>query len=244
MEGPFSLHVADLSFRSKTPELREAFGKYGTIVDCTVCKHPGGESRGFGFVTFSGKADADAAIAALDGKELADRTIKVQHSRRKGAYQKTPGQYCGPKSLSSKYGGKDGRDGGGGLTRHDVRRESERYRPYAAEDKRGMGGGLSRDSFRDRYDRYEDRMAPPSVGGYGGRDRYDGGGYGRDRYDDRGYGGPAPRGGGGYAGGGYPDRGYGGGGYGGYDGGAPPRGGYGDYPPRGAPPADYGRGRY
>ena len=289
-----------------------------------MCKHPGGESRGFGFVTFSVKgesarvraceggrtrgrpragkgggwiqagevvvsgrparwwcgpaglvayclhaadsrcrvcsicveltrvvswrtAEADAAIAALDGKELGDRTIKVQHSRRKGAYQKTPGQYRGPKSLSSKYGGKDGRDGGGGgLTRHDVRRESERYRPYAAEDRRGMGGGgLSRDTYRDRNDRYDDRMAPPPVG-YGGRDRYDGGGYGRDRYDDRGYGGPAPRGGGGYGGGAYPDRGYSGGGYGGYDSSAPPRGGYGDYPPPrgGAPPADYGRGRY
>jgi len=290
-----------------------------------VCKHPGGESRGFGFVTFSVKgesarvraceggrtrgrpragkgggwiqagevvvwsgrparwwcgpaglvayclhaadsrcrvcsicveltrvvswrtAEADAAIAALDGKELGDRTIKVQHSRRKGAYHKTPGQYLGPKSLSSKYGGKDGRDGGGGgLTRHDVRRESERYRPYAAEDRRGMGGGgLSRDTYRDRNDRYDDRMAPPPVG-YGGRDRYDGGGYGRDRYDDRGYGGPAPRGGGGYGGGAYPDRGYSGGGYGGYDSSAPPRGGYGDYPPPrgGAPPADYGRGRY
>lgn len=40
------------SFRSKTPELFEAFGKYGKVKDCTVCKHPGGESRGFGFVTF------------------------------------------------------------------------------------------------------------------------------------------------------------------------------------------------
>ena len=51
-KGSFSLHVADLSFRSRTPDLKEAFSSFGVITDCTVCRQPSGESRGFGFVTF------------------------------------------------------------------------------------------------------------------------------------------------------------------------------------------------
>ena len=50
-------------------------------------------------------AEADAAIEGLNGKDLGGRIIKVTNSRRNGAYHKTPGQYLGPRSVSSKYGG-------------------------------------------------------------------------------------------------------------------------------------------
>ena len=195
-------------------------------------------------------AEADAAIEALNGKDLQDSVIKVTISHRKGAYHKTPGQYLGPRSVSSKYGfggGGDRRDRDGpGLTRDSLRRESERYRPY---DDRRAGGG--RDMGRDRYD---DRARMGGGGGGYGRDgppprgyddrwrggdhfddrsRYDdprGGrdprGYGRDRYDGGGYGPPAPVRG-------YDDRGYGGGGGG---------GGYGP-PPRGYDDRGYGADR-
>ncbi len=36
-------------------------------MDCTVCKHPGGESRGFGFVTFSGKGEGPRVRACEGG---------------------------------------------------------------------------------------------------------------------------------------------------------------------------------
>jgi RNA recognition motif-containing protein len=50
-----TLPFATGSFRTKTPELKEAFSKFGEISSCTVCKQPGGESRGFGFVNFTKK---------------------------------------------------------------------------------------------------------------------------------------------------------------------------------------------
>ncbi len=55
-----------------------------------------GRSRGFAFVTFSSGAEADAAIANMDGAELDGRTIKVNIANERGS------------------GGGGGRGGGGG----------------------------------------------------------------------------------------------------------------------------------
>ena len=133
---------------------------------------------GFSVMLGVSAAEADAAIEALNGKELGDRIIKVTNSRRQGAYTKTPGQYLGPRAVSSKYGderggrgeggGRSGTGGGGaggGLTREGLRRDSERYRPY--DDRRAGGGGA-----RDRFD---DRARLP--------DRHEGGGYARSGYE-------------------------------------------------------------
>jgi len=40
-----------------------------------------GKSRGFAFVTMNEKAEAEAAISALNGKELNGRTLSVSEAR-------------------------------------------------------------------------------------------------------------------------------------------------------------------
>jgi RNA recognition motif-containing protein len=40
-----------------------------------------GKSRGFAFVTMNDKAEAEAAISALNGKELNGRTLSVSEAR-------------------------------------------------------------------------------------------------------------------------------------------------------------------
>ncbi|KAG8941008.1 hypothetical protein FRC00_012619, partial [Tulasnella sp. 408] len=54
------------------------------------------ESRGFGFVTMDTAADAEAAIAALNGTDLKGRNITVDKARRGRARTPTPGRYYGP----------------------------------------------------------------------------------------------------------------------------------------------------
>ena len=48
--------------------------------------------RGFAFVAFVMLEDSDRAIEALNGSQLAGRTIKVEKARRGGGYEKTPGR--------------------------------------------------------------------------------------------------------------------------------------------------------
>ncbi|KAM7478222.1 hypothetical protein LguiA_026435 [Lonicera macranthoides] len=54
--------------------LREAFGKYGEVVEArVVVDRETGRSKGFGFVTYATPDDASSAIQALDGQDLHGR---------------------------------------------------------------------------------------------------------------------------------------------------------------------------
>lgn len=79
--GPTRLFVGGLSWNTTTEGLREAFSRFGTIVDAAVIPdRDTGRSRGFGFITFESAKDADAAVTAMSGGELDGRTLKVNHA--------------------------------------------------------------------------------------------------------------------------------------------------------------------
>lgn len=60
-------------------ELVELFSSYGTVNTVTiVTDKESGESKGYGFITMTDQADADRAIAAMDGAEIDDRKISVR----------------------------------------------------------------------------------------------------------------------------------------------------------------------
>jgi RNA recognition motif-containing protein len=64
-----------------------------------------GRSKGFGFVEMSNDQEAQAAIAALNGKESGGRSLTVNEARpREGGGGRGPGG----------GGGRGGRPGGGG----------------------------------------------------------------------------------------------------------------------------------
>jgi cold-inducible RNA-binding protein len=50
-----------------------------------------GKSRGFAFVTMNEKAEAEAAISALNGKELNGRTLSVSEARPREERPRPPG---------------------------------------------------------------------------------------------------------------------------------------------------------
>jgi RNA recognition motif-containing protein len=63
--------------------LFEAHGKVDRV--SVVTDRDTGRPRGFAFVEMSDSAEADRAIAALNGSDLGGRTLNVNEARPKGA---------------------------------------------------------------------------------------------------------------------------------------------------------------
>ena len=75
------LYVGNLSFDTNELELRDLFGQSGTVVEVkVVADRETGRPRGFAFVEMSSADEARNAIAALNGRELGGRTIKVNEA--------------------------------------------------------------------------------------------------------------------------------------------------------------------
>ena len=77
-----NIFVANLSFGATEDTVRSLFEQYGTIERVSIITdRDTGQSRGFGFVEMSSNDEALRAIAALDGRELDGRVLKVNEAR-------------------------------------------------------------------------------------------------------------------------------------------------------------------
>lgn len=75
------IFVGGLAWATTSDSLRKAFEAFGDVAEAKVITdRETNRSRGFGFVTMVNAADADAAIAAMDGKELDGRTVRVNEA--------------------------------------------------------------------------------------------------------------------------------------------------------------------
>ena len=87
------LYVGNLSFETNENDLRDLFEQHGTVTDVAILNdRETGRSRGFGFVTLSDATEANAAIAALNGKEVSGRALTVNEAR---AREERPRQFAG-----------------------------------------------------------------------------------------------------------------------------------------------------
>jgi cold-inducible RNA-binding protein len=79
------LYVGNLSFDSTEESITAAFSKdEGRVKSVSlITDRTTGQSRGFAFVEMDSKADADAAIAALDGKQLDGRALRVNEAQER-----------------------------------------------------------------------------------------------------------------------------------------------------------------
>jgi cold-inducible RNA-binding protein len=100
------LYVGNLAYGVDSSQLEQMFAAYGTVQSAQVIMdRDTGRSKGFGFVEMGSDAEAQAAIAALGGKEVDGRQLTVNEAKPREDRGGGGGRG---------YGGGGGRGGSGG----------------------------------------------------------------------------------------------------------------------------------
>ena len=77
-----NIYVGNLSFDTNENQLEAAFATYGAVTTARLATdRDTGRPRGFGFVEMANKAEAEAAINALNGSQLQGRELTVNEAR-------------------------------------------------------------------------------------------------------------------------------------------------------------------
>jgi RNA recognition motif-containing protein len=125
-----NIFVGNLPYGVTDHDLRQAFEAHGAVSSASVILDKfTGKSRGFGFIEMPNQAEAQAAVGALNGKELQGRAMRVNEAQ--------PREDRPPRRERSGGGGGGGGDWGG-----------ERRGGGGGGYGGGGGGGGGR---RDRY---------------------------------------------------------------------------------------------
>ena len=102
-----NIYVGNLSYEVNERDLKEAFAAYGQVETVKIIlDNYTGRSKGFGFVEMPNNSEAQAAIEALNDKELKGRALKVNTARPRTENRRGRGGFGGSR--------KSGRQGGGG----------------------------------------------------------------------------------------------------------------------------------
>jgi len=102
-----NLYVGNLPHTTTEAELRTVFQAHGDVDKVSiVTDRETGRARGFAFVEMPNAAEADKAVAALNGTELGGRALKINEAKPKAERPRSGG--------GQRFGG-----GGGGGGRDD-----------------------------------------------------------------------------------------------------------------------------
>ena len=79
------LYVGNLNFAVTNHDLEGMFSPFGAVQSANVItERDTGQSKGFGFVEMESASDANAAITALNGKDMGGRNLTVNEARPRG----------------------------------------------------------------------------------------------------------------------------------------------------------------
>src|SRR5438477_8462185 len=107
------LYVGNLSYNVDSSELEQLFTPHGQVVSAQIINdRDTGRSKGFGFVEMANDAEADAAIAALNGQQQGGRALTVNEARPRE--ERGGGGGGGRGGFGGGGGGGRGGFGGGG----------------------------------------------------------------------------------------------------------------------------------
>jgi RNA recognition motif-containing protein len=102
------LFVGNLAFTCTENDLHDTFSAHGTVTEANLMMdRMTNRPRGFGFVTMSTETEAQNAVAALNGKELAGRALTVNVARpreeRSGGERRSQGGGYGGRGERKRY---------------------------------------------------------------------------------------------------------------------------------------------
>ena len=79
-----NIYVGNLAFDTSSGDLETLFAAHGAVEKAqVVTDRDSGRSRGFGFVEMTSDAEANAAIDALNGKDVGGRQLKVNRAKER-----------------------------------------------------------------------------------------------------------------------------------------------------------------
>jgi RNA recognition motif-containing protein len=111
------LYVGNLTYGTTDSTLQELFSAHGTVQSAQVIMdRDTGRSKGFGFVEMGSDQEAQAAIAAMNGKEVDGRALTVNEARPRE--DRGGGGGGGGRGFGGGGGGRGGGGGGGGGRRY------------------------------------------------------------------------------------------------------------------------------
>ncbi len=111
------IYVGNLSFDVTEDELREEFASFGNVESVAIpTDRYSGRPRGFAFVEMPSVAEGQAAINALNGKTLKDRTLTIDAARPRS--DDRGGRSSGDRRSDGSYGSRGGGSGGGRQRRY------------------------------------------------------------------------------------------------------------------------------
>ncbi len=88
-----NIYVGNLSADVSEENLRAAFEPFGQVSSANIIKDKySGQPRGFGFVEMPNKAEAQAAIENLNGKDLLGQRMKVSEAQPRTDRGRSSGQ--------------------------------------------------------------------------------------------------------------------------------------------------------
>jgi RNA recognition motif-containing protein len=77
-----NIYVGNLSYDTRDGDLRQLFGRFGNVDSARVIvDRDTNRSKGFGFVEMENRAEAEKAIADLNGTDFQGRTITVNEAK-------------------------------------------------------------------------------------------------------------------------------------------------------------------
>src|SRR5918999_5510931 len=110
------LYVGNLNYEVTGSDLEQLFSQHGTVQSAEViADRDTGRSKGFGFVQMGSDAEAQAAIAALNGQDQDGRALTVNEAKPRE--DRGGSRSGGGGSRGGGYGGGGGGYGGGGRKR-------------------------------------------------------------------------------------------------------------------------------
>ncbi|KIY45376.1 polyadenylate-binding protein [Fistulina hepatica ATCC 64428] len=126
--GHYHVFVGDLSPEVNDEILAKAFSAFGTMSDARVMwDMNSGKSRGYGFLAFRDKTDAEQAIATMNGEWLGSRAIRVNWANQKTQGAPASSTSVAPRPMSGGGGAPAPMNFGGPLTYESVVQQTPAY---------------------------------------------------------------------------------------------------------------------